>query len=261
MGNVVWTADLTNASGVNGGSITSIYAASSGAYVVGSVHGILKGSTRIGVDDAFLVKYGLNGAGAWTRQFGTPLSTTIAYSVSGDSTGVYVSGSTFPFASGFLRKYDFNGNMIWGDTIDSPDGSGLGGSSLAVDVSGVYVSLGTPGNREYISKYDLNGGKIWSFQMQSSAHFIGGAAYHLSPGPGGPYVAGSVPDGSAGLVEEVSSSPSLVFFGVNPPLSFLLVGALLAAAATSLFLFRRLRRRRLRPTRAGPLDRSLPVRD
>jgi hypothetical protein len=204
----------------------------------------------------------LKGSLAWIRQFGTPQSDTTPYDVSGDSTGVYVSGATTPSASGFLRKYDFNGNQIWDTLIGSPDSSGVGGSSVAVDSSGIYVSVATPGDREFILKYELNGARLWSFQMQSSAYFINNVAgYHLAPGPKGPYVAGSLSDGSTGLVAEVSSSPSLVFFSINPPLSFVLVGALVAGAATSIFFFRRLRRKRLRPPRVRPLDGSLQVRD
>jgi hypothetical protein len=262
IGNVVWSEDLTNASGLNEGIVRSVYAASSGVYVVGSVRGSLKGSTSIGIDDAFLVKYDLKGSLAWIRQFGTPQSDTTAYDVSGDSTGVYVSGATTPSASGFLRKYDFNGNQIWADLIESPDSSEVGGSSLAVDASGVYVSVATPRDREFILKYDPNGARLWSFQMQSSAYFINNVAgYHLAPGPAGPYVAGSLSEGRAGLVAEVSSSPSLVFFGINPPISFVLVGVLVTAGVTSIFFFRRLRRGRMRPTQLEPSARSFPVRD
>jgi hypothetical protein len=263
VGNVVWTEDLTNASGlVNGGLVKGIYAASSGVYVVGSVFGTLLGSTRTGDNDAFLVKYDLNGNFAWVRQFGTPNLDTAAYSVSGDTSGVYLSGTSTSSTLGFLRKYDFSGNLAWADQIDSPDSSGVGESSLAVDSSAIYVSMGTPGDREFILKYDLNGGKLWSSQMQYSGSLHGSVrGYRLATGTGGLYVAGSLPDGSAGLVAEVSPSPSLVFFGINPPLSFVLIVALVAVAATSLFFFRRLRRQRIRPTQAGPPDRSLPVKD
>jgi hypothetical protein len=259
LGSVIWTQDLTNASGA---TVNGVYAAPSGIYVVGSVFGSLQGSTRIGDNDAFLVKYDLNGGLAWTRRFGTPRFDTAAYDVSGDSTGVYVSGTSMSVTSGFLRKYGFNGNLAWADQIESPDSSGVGGSSIAVDSSGVYFSVGTSGSRQFILKYDLNGGRLWSFQMQSSSRFFGPVrGYHLAAGTGGVYVAGSLPDLSAGMVAEVSSSPSLVFFSINPPLSFVLVGALVAAAVTGLFVFRKLRHGRIRPPRVGPLDRSLPARD
>jgi hypothetical protein len=182
------------------------------------------------------------------------------YGISGDSTGVYMSGFTKSSTFGFLRKYDFNGNLVWSDQIDSPDAGGIGDSRVSVDSSGVYLSLST--NREFIMKYDLNGGKLWSLQMPSSKADYGAAqAYRLDAGMGRVYVAGSLPDASAGLVAEVGSSPSLVFFGINPPISFVLVGALVAVAVTGLFFFHRLRRRNLRPLRSGPSDRSLPARD
>jgi hypothetical protein len=257
VGNAVWNSDLTNASGV---IVNGVYAGSSGVYVVGSIAGSLPGSSGIGNYDAFLVKYYLNGGLAWTRQFGTPQFEVKGYGVAGDPTGVYVSGTSMSSAYGFLRKYDFNGNLAWADRIDSPDMSGVGDSAVAVDSSGVYVSLST--NREFIMKYDLNGGRLWSFQMPiSNDRNFSTKAYRLAAVTGRLYVAGSLPDASAGLVAEVGSSPSLVFFGTNPPLSFVLVGALIASAATGLFVFRKLRRGRLRPPRVGPLDRSLPVED
>jgi hypothetical protein len=261
-GNVVWTQELTNATA----DVNGLYASASGVYIVGSVGGSLPGSTLSGYYDAFLAKFTVNGTLAWTRQFGTPQFSATAYDVSGDSTGIYASGNAMSAGSGFLRKYDFTGNLVWADQINPPDAPGVGDSQVSVDSSGVYVSMSTAGGHEFIMKYDLNGGRLWSFQMQNVVLQDGNTgteAFRLTTGLGGLYLVGTVPDrgATAGLVAKIASSPSLVFFGVNPPFSFVILAALVTVAVTSLFFFRRLRRRRVRPKRVGPLDRSLPVRD
>jgi hypothetical protein len=117
---------------------------------------------------------------------------------------------------------------------------------------------------EFLMKYDFSGGKVWSFQMaQSPVRDVGGTAFRLATSSGSLYVAGAESNEhslSEALVADVSSSASLVFFGVNPPLSFLILGVLVAAAVSGLLVFRRLRRR-MRPRRVGPSQRSLPARD
>lgn len=265
-GTVVWTNEFSNASG----HIYNLYAASTGVFVVGRVQGSLSGQTAIGGFDAFLVKYDLLGNLVWTRQFGTP-GDDAGYGVSADATGVYVTGNTMAgstSSSGFLRKYDFNGNLDWTTQIGAPDGTAVGDSAIVLDSSGVYVSISTSFN-EFLIHYDLQGHQVWNFQMQSAKEGLyGGTAYRLATGSAVVYVAGSVPTsqtrvygGSAALVAAVSPSPSLVFFGLIPPLSFVVVGVLAAAAGSGLFFFRRIRRRRMRPSRVGPSEHSLPARD
>ncbi len=204
-----------------------------------------------------MVKYDSSGNRAWIRQF-----PDVAYGgIAGDSTGVYASGSS-------LRKYDFSGSLDWAVQIESPDSSGIDDSSLSVDSSGVYLSLSTVGSREFLMKYDLNGNQIWSLQMQPTIadYYTGSLAYRLSPGLSDVYVAGSVKDASGSLpsralVALVGSSASLVFFGLNPPLSFIILGCLVAGAVAGLFFFLRLRRGKVRPRRVGLTPRSLPTSD
>ncbi len=249
-GNLVWTSQLLNATG----RVLSVFADSSGVYATGSVGGALPTQTQIGGGDAFLVKYNLNGSLAWARQFGTEFVDE-GDSVSNDGSGIFVSGNTTPLGGlpgvGWLRKYDFNGNLDWLVGIDSPDGSGMGDSSVATDSSGIYVSIVTTSQREYLMKYDPQGGQVWSFQLSRPRDIYGvGTAYRVATTPGAIYLAGSLARAtglsrSTGFVSRISSSASLVLFGLNPPLSFITLGGLIAGSVISLVMFRRLRRKKL----------------
>src|SRR5206468_4344607 len=112
--------------------------------------------------------------------------------------------------------------------IDSPDRSGIGNSSISTDGSGVYVPIATIAFREYLMKYDPTGGFAWSFHMAGLGREIYGVgtAYRLATGSGALYVAGSLSrmGTSAGFISRVSTEPSLVLFGLNPPSSFLILG-------------------------------------
>ena len=80
-----------------------------------------------------------------------------------------------------------------------------------------------------------------------------GLAYRLSLTSGALYVAGSNGQNgnSIGFLSKVSTSPSLVAFGLNPPISFIILGGLISGSAMGVVVFRRLRRKKLRPTRVG----------
>jgi hypothetical protein len=86
-GNTIWTSEFNNATG----QVLGLYASGSGVYIAGDAP-----------TGSYLVKYSPGGSFAWNRQIGTG-----AYGVSGDATGVYVSGY------GYLQKYDANGNLDW----------------------------------------------------------------------------------------------------------------------------------------------------
>jgi len=264
-GNLVWTSQLFNVTSTTTGRILSVYADTSGVYVTGYFSGNLTGQTQVG-GGAFLAKYSLSSALVWARELGTDYGQP--YSISSDAAGVYVSGNTYlgPLTEfGWLQKYDFNGNLEWAVRIDSPDGSGMGDSSIFADESGVYVSMGSVSSKEYLMKYGPEGGQMWSFQMQGRQKNIYGVgnAYRLSATSGALYVAGSVVQNgnSEGFVSRVSTSPSLVMFGLNPPLSFIVLGGLIGGSVVSLVTFRRQRRKGIHPKRVGPSSSSLPTTD
>jgi hypothetical protein len=235
---MVWTSEFSNETSAQ---VSGVYSSASGVYVVGNSGRILPGQTQIG---AFIVKYDPSGTLVWLHQVGGG-----AESISGDSTGLY-------FAGGSLRKYDFNSNLIWTAQIPPLDYSGNGYPQVTVDSSGVYVSIATAAGHEFLLKYDLKGGSVWTLQMQTPPY---DEAFRLSAGTGGVFVVGSIqgPNGSnPALVALVSSSPSLVFFGVNPPLSFIIIAGLGGGSVASFVLFRNLLSRRVRPPRVGLGQRS-----
>lgn len=264
-GNLLWTTQMFNGTTTSNGEIYSIHADGSGVYVAGGFSGNLTGQTPTGGKDVFIVKYGLSGGLIWVSQIGTTLDH--AYGVSSDSTGVYLSGNNYgalpPF--GWLRKLDSNGNLQWTIRIDSLDGSGVGDSSILADESGVYVSVDSIASREYLMKYDHQGNQAWSFQMGGVGNEIYGVgrAYRLSLSSGALYVAGSVGTrgNSIGFLSRVSTSPSLIAFGFNPPFSFIILGGLVAGSAMGLVVLKRLRHRKPRIIRMGSSPSSLPTTD
>ena len=164
-------------------------------------------------------------------------------------------GSSLPI--GFLTKYGFGGGVLWNDTFGSPDGSGAGPSFLSADSSGVYLSMVSGVSNGFVMKYDSSRSHVWSFQTPSRpsrgsnlGNFlvaIGNSMVYLAGATGAFYR-------SEGLVQSFSSSPSLIFFGVNPPYSFVLIGALIGVAVLSGFLLTRryLRIMSKRPRSASP---------
>ena len=91
-------------------------------------------------------------------------------------------------------------------------------------------------------------GQIWTFRVDpvpsNLLTYRGG--YVITVASGGVYLAGSTEVGQLtyAIVEELAESSSLVFFGVNPPWSFVTVGVLSVAGVFSTFFwFRRYQRR------------------
>ncbi|MEW5759672.1 MAG: fibronectin type III domain-containing protein [Candidatus Thermoplasmatota archaeon] len=143
---------------------TSIAVDSSNIYVAGETW-----SFGAGENDAFILKYGLNGNMLWYKTRGGS-SYECAYSIAVDSSNIYVAGKTHSFGAGsadaLILKYDLNGNLLWYKTWG-------GGSSydrarsLAVDSSNIYVAgmthgFGTVKADAFLLKYDLNGNLVWN---------------------------------------------------------------------------------------------------
>ncbi len=248
-GNVVWTTEYSN----DTTTFNGVYASTSGVYV--SYYAVNR-TRNLG---SFLVKFDTSGGFVWNHYVGGGVVNGIA----GDSTGIYLSGaSSGPSAS--IAKYDFSGNQIWVVSIASPDFTPIGDSYLSLDSSGVYISFDTAVGHEFLQKYDLYGHSAWGFQFQSPTHDENGfTTFRLSTNSGTVYVAGSIysEGNTLALVGALGSSSSLVFFGINPPWSFMILGGFIGGSAISIITFRRLRRSRARPTRTGPAQRTLPTTD
>ena len=144
----LWTRQF-GTPGIDGPTAISIDA--SGVYVVGYTTGTLPGQTSAGGYDAFVRKYDLAGNELWTRQFGTS-NEDIAYGISLDISGVYVTGYTEGTFAGqisqgardvFVRKYDPAGSELWTRQFGSTGDDWSTG--ISVDASGMYISGFTSG--------------------------------------------------------------------------------------------------------------------
>jgi hypothetical protein len=209
-GNIVWTQKLSNSPG-------NVYA----LYVDSSEVLILTNNS--------LLKYDLNGNHLWTIP-------AAGNGLSADSTGSYVSG-------GSLTKYNSDGSMAWSLMLHAPD-TVIDSSLVSSDSSGVYVSLSDNMGREYVMKYDSSGNQIWTAQIEPlPANLLTyRRGYIITVISGNTYLAGStIENGSTyAFVGELADSSSLVFFGINPPWSFLMVTTFsIVAVAFSFLLVRR----------------------
>jgi uncharacterized protein (TIGR03437 family) len=72
----------------------SVAADASGVYVSGTTDGAFPGNSQLGVGDAFIRKYDVNGNELWTRQFGTP-GPDNAKSLRRGEAALYAAGDSF----------------------------------------------------------------------------------------------------------------------------------------------------------------------
>ncbi len=215
-GSVLWTKRIGEVSATNSGNV---FASAKGLYVSGSI--------PVG----YLQRYDVNGTLLWNRQF-----TCVCWpsGVSGDGTGVYVAGQEFRgILQGFVAKYDWDGNQVWMREFRPPS-TEVDSLSMSANPSGVYMAMTTKiGN--YLSKYDDNGNSVWLFRIALSP-------YAVSVGGSSVFVGGDRARGTEGwnaALSEFGQSSSLIFFGLIPPFSFLVVGVLVAAATISILWLRK----------------------
>ncbi len=190
-GNMIWAQQFGTSSR---DQVTATLGASSWIYVVGNTSGVFAGQAGLGGGDIFLAKFDASGALVWVRQIGTS-DDDEAYSISADSTGLYLSGFTFGTFPGqtssgdydaFLLKLDASGNLLWArqfgtDTYD--DASGVDTEGPGVYVAG--VTWGTlPGQKptesddSFVAKYDSSGKLLWirQFGTENNDYVYGIAA-------------------------------------------------------------------------------------
>jgi hypothetical protein len=198
-GNLLWVRQFGSTNSDESHAVTSDILGN--AYIAGSTHGNLTGTTEGGVD-AFVGKYDSTGNQLWIRQFGTT-ETDGALAVSTDAVGnVYVAGVTAGSLGGvnegsydtFVRKYDATGNVLWTRQLGTTSDDGccsFGNISfdtlgIAVDGLNVYLasqtegSLGGPNGQGetspqdvsedgFIAKYDADGNLRWLEQFGTGA--------------------------------------------------------------------------------------------
>ena len=245
-GNVVWTKSIGN---FTPGSL-NVYSAASRVYVEGSPY----------LDAGFLKSYYFNGSLDWARQFTCACYKT---SLSSGQSGIYVSGNSYEggIGSGFLTKYDPNGNQVWTRSLQASDYTSVGNVQMSADTSGIDLAI-TGLNTGFLMRYDSNGNQQWSFRLRQMMNAI-------SVGQNGVYVGGYTPFVALGgvvstnaLLSEFSQSSSLIFFGLNPPYSFITVAAVSAGVGFTLWrLRRRAKRRPPRPKSTAPYGSPKPQSD
>jgi hypothetical protein len=155
--------------------------------------------------------------------------------------GIYIVGTSLQSAGlgGALAKYDLVGNQVWVKSFDSPDATFFEAPRISVDHSGVYLALVTS-RSGFLTRYDSNGEQVWSVIIPSVTP---ASIISVSVGQDGVYLGGKTSSGDASL-SKYGQSSSLVFFGVNPPFSFGLVGLLGGLVVLSIFRLRRQRKSR-----------------
>jgi hypothetical protein len=240
-GGVVWTDEFSNSSD----DVLAIYATASGVFVLTTLS---------------IVGYSLDGHQLWLHRIGIPYRVNLL-SISTGVSGLYFAETVSQCGvcpqAAFLSKYSFGGSLVWNVTFQSPDRSEPVGALLWADSSGIYLSS-SGGTYGYIEKYDQNGNSLWTMKtpLPPGTGLTSKNDFLVTTGSGAIYIAGTVgaSHGKLGLVQAFGASPSLVFFGVNPPFSFVLLGVLIAVAGLSLFLLWKRRARILaqRPKSASP---------
>jgi len=153
------------------------------AYVVGLTTGALPGQTHAGDGDAFIVRYGPDGALIRSRQLGT-VAEDVASGVAVDATGdAYVVGRTGGALPGqthagdedaFLVRYGPDGTLRWTRQVGTEGEDWAHG--VAVDAAGDAYVVGhtrgaLPGQTNagdsdaFIVKYDPDGTLRWTRQL------------------------------------------------------------------------------------------------
>jgi hypothetical protein len=127
--------------------------------------GIFGTLTAVGINDAFVVKYDINGTALWATKMSSP-DFQEGRAISADITGnVYVTGDYFTFTQltidnsdgnpsgitlpsgasfqSFIVKYDINGFAVWAAYNDAADNAGLG---IVADTVGNCTTTGRYSN-------------------------------------------------------------------------------------------------------------------
>jgi hypothetical protein len=187
-----------------------------------------------------LLKYDQNGNLVWTRP-NSCSSCAPGVALSEDSAGLYVAEDR-----GSVRKYATDGSVLWSTGFQLPDSSdSVQSFSISADSSGVYLYMEPYYSRsDFLAKYDPSGTQVWSFDAPRDGRGWEGYTPYISAGEGGVYLAGST--GREAIIKEFGGSSSLVFLGVNPPLSFITLGALIAIVVTGLVVLIRRSKREMR---------------
>ncbi len=116
-------------------------------------------------------------------QFGT-IAFDAAYDAAGNSTGIYVVGSSNGSLAGpnqgssdaYIRKYSFSGNVLWQNQFGTSNSDGAG--KIAIQGDKIYVLGSTSGSLNgnlggsdiFLRQYNDSGSIVWTRQFGTAAH-------------------------------------------------------------------------------------------
>jgi hypothetical protein len=238
-GSLLWNKTLAIAAGSS--RAFNVHASSEGVYV---------SSFDYGIGSSTLQRYDLNGTRVWTLRL--DCASCSATSVSGDGVAVYVSGYVNPIGGNrfFLNKYDLSGNSIWSHKftadyfLDTP-------VRMTVDSSGIYLAIPSFQGAGSIVKYDTAGSEAWSLSTLS----MKANPRDVSEEGGIVYVGGASSGGA--FLAAFWQSSSLVFLGLNPPFSFVMLAAIVAVIVLGILFM--IRRYRIPDLSKKPVLKGVPI--
>src|SRR5207249_3893568 len=150
--------------------------------------------------------------------------------------------------NGVLTKHRSDGSVDWTLQFDAADHSGVYDAQVSADSSGVYVSVRSAIGHAYVFKYDNHGNQLWSFEPPLSRS-LGVISSTIMVGDELVYWGGAIPADSrarsVAFLEGFGKESSLIFFGLQPPWSIVVIVGIGAFVTINIFLHLR-RRRELR---------------
>jgi hypothetical protein len=224
----------------------SVYAALGSVFTVSA-----ETSSSLGVTSTLVQSFDPNGTLLWGRTCSCDIT-----GITGDSSGVYAAGHVqtgYGSSNGFLARYDPNGNQLWNTSFSTPGYNAVGDVGVSADSSGAFLAVANNGATSFVLRYDSSGNHFWTVQqpsgtsgnaitVQSTTIYVGGSTF-----------------AQAAFMMELGESSSLIFFGVNPPLSFGLLAALIAGVLLSILWLKRELKKRHRPLSTSLVLRSKKI--
>lgn len=180
--------------------------ASGNIYVAGTTSGALGGTPSVGLRDAFLVKYGSDGAVQWARRVGSSGHETLGNALAVDSSGnPIVAGATSGALASrlsagssdiFLAKFNSAGERTWteqyGSLLDdeanvvATDASGnilvAGATSGILPSCPLLACLHVSASDLFVAKFAPEGTRMWTGELGSNKDDV---AYALATNAAG----------------------------------------------------------------------------
>lgn len=223
-GALLWTRTLNN---VGAGGKVVVFAGSSEVYVSISspVH-----QTQVDTN-ASISAYGIDGALSWTKRIdqANTVCNCAPDAITGDSSGIYLAVTSIlasTNASSLLRKFSIDGNPLW-SVLLSDDARYV--AQVIPEPQGLFALTRLNGAEPaVVSRVDTGGHGVWAFPVQEVPQDLGASGTDF-------YLGGADQDTNAYLAS-YSQSSSLILAGINPPLSYLIVGGIAAPAVIGIVM-------------------------